>query len=479
MLFLYLCGSKLQLILLVMTFILMPIVFVLGVVGIAFEDKLHINKSAIALLMCVILWGLLIVTYHGNYSNELFRIFLEHNPALADASRIDKAQAYVAESLNIHLGDVAGTLFFVLCSMLIVNTVDRYGGFKEIAAKLATANKRRLIWHIGFLAFFFSALLDNLAAAIVVIAIIRKLVPDKTDRMKYACISVIACNAGGSWSPIGDVTTLLLWQSGYITPFVQISRLFIPALVNLLVPLTISHFWLFRKGDQLRQVTPPLFANKHKVELPGTTRVTVFIIGFLSLVMVPVYEVLFGIPAYMGAIIGLIILWIYTDRMQLRLENAEDLKVVHLLKDADLSSLFYFLGVLMSVAALITGGQLAVAGGYLERVTDLSGNQFADTSFLAAILGVLSSAVDNVALVAATMGMFPAGYNAAMVVDGSFWLFLAYAAVTGGSLLIIGSATGVTVMGLEGVTFGYYLKRFSGLALVGYIAGAMVALMLV
>ncbi|WP_249169265.1 hypothetical protein [Porphyromonas levii] len=236
---------------------------------------------------------------------------------------------------------------------------------------------------------------------------------------------------------------------------------------------------MFRKGDQLRQVTPPLFANKHKVELPGTTRVTVFIIGFLSLVMVPVYEVLFGIPAYMGAIIGLIILWIYTDRMQLRLENAEDLKVVHLLKDAVLSSLFYFLGVLMSVAALITGGQLAVAGGYLERVTALSGNQFADTSFLAAILGVLSSAVDNVALVAATMGMFPAGYNAAMVVDGSFWLFLAYAAVTGGSLLIIGSATGVTVMGLEGVTFGYYLKRFSGLALVGYIAGAMVALMLV
>lgn len=462
-----------------MIFILMPIVFVLGIVGIAFEDKLHINKSAIALLMCVILWGLLIVTYQGNYSNDLFSSYVEHNPQLADASKMDKAQAYVAESLNSHLGDVAGTLFFILCSMLIVHTVDTYGGFKEITAKLATTNKRRLIWNIGFLAFFFSALLDNLAAAIVVIAIIRKLVPDKIDRMKYACLSVIACNAGGSWSPIGDVTTLLLWQSGNITPMVQVSRLFLPALVNLLVPLVISHFWLFRKGDQFRVEPESLYANKHKVELPGRTRVMVFAIGILSLIMVPVYQVLLGIPAYLGAIIGLIILWVYTDRMQLRLENAEELKVVNLLGEADLSTIFYFLGVLMSVAALITGGQLAVAGGYLEHMTVISDSLFVNTSFLATILGVLSSVVDNVALVAATMGMYPAGYSAAMVVDGSFWLFLAYTAVTGGSLLIIGSATGVTVMGLEGVTFGYYLKRFSGLALLAYIAGAAVALLLV
>lgn len=462
-----------------MTFVLMPIVFVLGIIGIAFEEKIHINKSATALLMCVILWGLLIVTYQGNYSNELFVSYIENTPRLADASRLQRAQAYVAESLNTHLGDVAGTLFFILCSMLIVSTVDTYGGFKEISAKLSTTNKRKLIWNIGFLAFFFSALLDNLAAAIVVIAIIRKLVPHKTDRMKYACLSVIACNAGGSWSPIGDVTTLLLWQSGNITPLAQVSRLFLPALINLLVPLTISHFWLFKKGDNLRVEPEPLYANKHKVVLPGKTRLTVFIIGILSLMMVPVYQVLFGIPAYLGAIIGLIFLWIYTDRMQLRLENAEELKVVNLLSEADLSSIFYFLGVLMSVAALITGGQLAVAGGYLEQWTAITNNQFINTSFLATILGALSSVVDNVALVAATMGMYPTGYNPAMVVDGTFWLYLAYTAVTGGSLLIIGSATGVTVMGLEGVTFGYYLKRFSGLALLGYIAGAAVALLLV
>lgn len=462
-----------------MTFVMMPIVFILGVVGIAFEEKIHINKSATALLMCVILWGLLIVTYQGNYSNELFVSYIENTPRLADASRLQRAQAYVAESLNTHLGDVAGTLFFILCSILIVSTVDTYGGFKEISAKLSTTNKRKLIWNIGFLAFFFSALLDNLAAAIVVIAIIRKLVPHKTDRMKYACLSVIACNAGGSWSPIGDVTTLLLWQSGNITPLAQVSRLFLPALINLLVPLTISHFWLFKKGDNLRMELEPLYANKHKVVLPGKTRLTVFIIGILSLMMVPVYQVLFGIPAYLGAIIGLIFLWIYTDRMQLRLENAEELKVVNLLSEADLSSIFYFLGVLMSVAALITGGQLAVAGGYLEQWTAITNNQFINTSFLATILGALSSVVDNVALVAATMGMYPTGYNPAMVVDGTFWLYLAYTAVTGGSLLIIGSATGVTVMGLEGVTFGYYLKRFSGLALLGYIAGAAVALLLV
>lgn len=457
----------------------MPIIFVLGIVGIAIEDKLHINKSAIALLMCVVLWGLLIVGFHAAPSNALFSDYLQHHPELAQESNIQQAQNYVSYSLNEHLGDVAGTLFFVLCSMLLVNTVDKYGGFKEITSQMATNDKRRLLWYIGLSAFFFSALLDNLAAAIVIIAIIRKLVPNRTDRMKYACLAIIACNAGGAWSPIGDVTTLLLWLNGRISAPYQIAHLFIPSLVNLLVPLVICHFWLFKKGSKLREEADELRPIRLKVELPSKERRIIFWIGILSLLLVPIYQMFLGIPAFLGAIIGLIMLWIYTDRMQLglKIEHASDLKVVNLLHDADLSTIFYFLGVLMSVAALSTGGQLAIAAGYLDKFTAISSSLFANSSFLAGLLGILSSLVDNVALVAATMGMYPIDYNATMVTNGSFWLLLAYCAVTGGSLLIIGSATGVTIMGMEDIPFGYYFKRFSGLALLGYLAGELVSLL--
>lgn len=457
----------------------MPLIFLAGIISIALEEKLHINKSAIALLMCVVLWGLLIVGFHADTNNTLFIDYLQHHKELAQDTSIQQAQSYVSYSLNEHLGDVAGTLFFILCSMLLVNTVDKYGGFKEITSHMATNDKRRLLWYIGLSAFFFSALLDNLAAAIVIISIIRKLVPDRTDRMKYACLAVIACNAGGAWSPIGDVTTLLLWLNGRISAPYQILHLFIPSFVNLLVPLIICHFWLFKKGSKLRKEADELRPSRLKIELPSKERKIVFWIGVLSLILVPVYQMLLGIPAFLGAIIGLIMLWIYTDRLQLGLqvEHAGDLKVVNLLHDADLSTIFYFLGVLMSVAALATGGQLALAAGYLDQISAITSNLFINSSFLAGIFGMLSSLVDNVALVAATMGMYPIDYNATMVADGSFWMLLAYCAVTGGSLLIIGSATGVTVMGMEEIPFGYYFKRFSGLAFLGYIAGGLVSLL--
>lgn len=463
-----------------MIFILMPIVFIVGIICIALEDKLHINKSAIALSMCVVLWGVLIVGFQADPGNSLFSDYLLHHKELASEGSLQQAQSYVSFSLNEHLGDVSGTLFFVLCSMLLVHTVDKYGGFKEITSYMATNDKRRLLWYIGLSSFFFSALLDNLAAAIVIISIIRKLVPHKTDRMKYACLAIIACNAGGSWSPIGDVTTLLLWLNGCISAPSQILHLFLPALVNLLVPLTICHFWLFKKGSTLREEADELKPNRLKIELPGRQRKIVFWIGILSLLLVPIYQIFLGIPAFLGAIIGLILLWIYTDRMHLglKVENANDLKVVNLLHDADLSTIFYFLGVLMSVAALATGGQLALAAGYLDSAGAITSSLFVNSSFLAGIFGILSSLVDNVALVAATMGMYPLGYNATMVADGSFWMLLAYCAVTGGSLLIIGSATGVTIMGMEEIPFGYYFKRFSGLALLGYLAGGLVSMLL-
>ncbi len=465
-----------------MTYILMPIVFVLGIIGIAFEDKIHINKSAVALGMCVLLWGMLIVDTGHFSSNAGYEAFVAAHPDWA-ADGAQLREAYVSASLTEHLGDVSGTLFFVLCSMLLVNTVDRFGGFKELTSRIVTNDKRRLLWIISFLSFFLSALLDNLAACIVVIAILRKLVPDATDRMKYACMSVIACNAGGSWSPIGDVTTLLLWINGRITAPHQILHLFVPALVNMMVPLILCHFGLFRKGSRLRVRAEDLSAGYLKDELPPRARITVFWIGMLSLVMVPVYQMWLGIPAFLGIIIGVIILWIYTDLMFSRhnemIKLEQRLRVVHLLHDADLATIFYFLGILMSVDALITGGQLQAASGYLDGLTHISESLFANNMFLAWLIGISSSFIDNVAMVAATMGMYPIGYNAMMGLNGSFWAFLTYSAVTGGSLLIIGSATGVTVMGLEKISFGYYLKRFSGLALLGYFAGSAVCLLLV
>ena len=338
---------------------------------------------------------------------------------------------------------------------------------------VVTDNKRRLLWRVALASFFFSAFLDNLAAAIVIIAVLRRLVPDQTDRMKYACLSVIACNAGGSWSPIGDVTTLLLWNSGRITPYYQIFHLVIPAFFNMLVPTLLAHFFLFKKGAKLRK---PSDVEEDELTsiLPWHARFIVLGLGIASLMLVPIWQTFFDVPAFMGVIFGLVLVWIYTELMfsqhKKRLREASSLRMTELLNRSDLTTIFYFLGILMSVAALIEGGQLLQAAGYVSAAIP-------NTGILALLIGVLSSMLDNVALVAAVLGMYPLDTTGALtpfIINGSFWVFLAYCAVTGGSLLIIGSATGVTVMGLEGISFGYYLKRFSLLALAGYISGAIV-----
>lgn len=450
---------------------LMPVIFILGIIGIALEEQIKINKTATALLTAVVLWSILLIDTDIASVTEGFHKFLsscalspEENRGLSD---------YLSLKLTEHLGDVSSTLFFVLSSMVLVSTIDTYGGFKSVAKIVATTNKRALLWRVAIASFFFSAFLDNLAAAIVIIAVLRRLVPDTTDRMKYACISIIACNAGGSWSPIGDVTTLLLWNNSRITPYFQIFHLVIPAFVNMVVPTLLAHYFLFKKGAQLRAL-PDVPEDALDDILPQHSRIVVLVLGILSLMLVPIWQTFFDVPAFMGVIFGLVIVWIYTElmffRFKKRLEDASELRVTSLLNHADLTTIFYFLGILMSVAALIEGGQLAAAS---TRVTALIPN----TGLLAAIIGVLSSMLDNVALVAAVLGMYPLETSGAItpfVVNGSFWVFLAYCAVTGGSLLIIGSATGVTVMGLEGISFGYYFKRFSLLALAGYIAGAVV-----
>ena len=450
---------------------LMPVIFILGILAIAFEEQIKINKTATALLTCVLLWSILLINTDIASVTEGYQTWLK---AVSQVQPDELAVSdYLSFKLNHHLGDVSSTLFFVLCSMALVNTIDSYGGFKSVAEIVVTENKRRLLWRVALASFFFSAFLDNLAAAIVIIAVLRRLVPDQTDRMKYACLSIIACNAGGSWSPIGDVTTLLLWNSGRITPYYQIFHLILPAFFNMLVPTLLAHFFLFKKGAKLRKPSD-VETDELMDILPRRARFIVLGLGIASLMLVPIWQTFFDVPAFMGVIFGLVLVWIYTELMfsahKRRLREASSLRMTTLLNHSDLTTIFYFLGILMSVAALIEGGQLLIAAGHVSEAIP-------NTGILAVLIGVLSAMLDNVALVAAVLGMYPVDVSGAVtpfVVNGSFWVFLAYCGVTGGSLLIIGSATGVTVMGLEKISFGYYLKRFSLLALAGYIAGAIV-----
>lgn len=459
-------------------FILMPVIFILGILAIAMEDKIKINKAAVALFMAVSLWMILMFDAYSIFierSSPLFQEFLTQNPDMAEKPISEQFVNFITNrSIVFNLGNVAETLFFVMCSMLIVDIVDKHGGFKSMTGYMSTPNKRKLLWYISFATFFFSALLDNLAAAIVMLAVLRKLVPDRTDRLKYACMVIIAANAGGSWSPIGDVTTILLWVGKNISAGHQISHLFIPALVNMLAPLIIAHFWLFKKNARLRVLSEE--EVDEYPQIPVRSRRIIFIIGILSLALVPVFQMITDLPPFLGVLLGLVILWVYTDIMyskQLHMEESEKLRISQLLPNIDLSTIFFFLGILMAVGALETSGHLGLMSAYLDK-------HIHEPFLISFLIGLLSSCVDNVALVAATIGMYPVVQQAAdvspymmhFISDGGFWTFLAYCAVTGGSILIIGSATGVTVMGLEKIEFMYYTKRFSILALIGYLCGA-------
>lgn len=422
-------------------------IFLLGIMMVALEDKIGVNKAATALLMSVVLW--LVVGLSGVVPN-------------------------INESFVVHLGDVSETLFFVMGSMVIVELIDTHGGFKLITDSIHTHNKRRLLWIISILTFFISAILDNLATGIVMIALLRKLIPHRTERVIYASMIVIAANAGGSWSPIGDVTTILLWTGGNITPMYQITHLFIPALVSMLVPLfLVSRFF---KRDAVWSSTRKVIKQTEALPVVGNiSRRVILWLGVATMALVPVFSELTSLPPFMNVMFGVSLLWVYTDRMYGRMHQMEDgikMRITQILKRIDMSTILFFFGILMSVAALDTSGQLSTVSNFLTGHID---SELA-ISFL---IGVMSSFVDNVALVAATMSMYEIDPSSLVYMEnGQFWTFLAYCAVTGGSLLIIGSATGVTIMGMEKISFMYYLKRFTLIAIAGYISGAATYLLL-
>lgn len=416
--------------------IVMVVVFVIGYFFIAMEHTFKINKSATALLLAVAMWTLY-VAIGGFHAGENHGVLIEA------------------------LGDTAEILFFLLGAMTIVETIDQHGGFSIITDRITTKSKRKLLWVISILTFFMSAVLDNLTTSIVMCALLRKLVSDKRDRWLFGGAVILAANSGGAWSPIGDVTTIMLWIKGNISAVGVIKETLLASIVCLIVPtLGIS---TMLKGEL--EKTPEVQAGSSVSLISKLQSKIVLGIGVGFLVFTPVFKTITHLPPYMGILLGLSVLWIVTELMHKRRpEVYQRMNIGTVITRVDTPSVLFFLGILMAVSCLSSAGHLRL----LAQGLDGLGNFYLTDL----IIGALSSIVDNVPLVAAAMGMYdiaPAGHFA---MDGAFWEFLAYCAGTGGSLLIIGSAAGVAVMGMEKIDFVWYLKHISIWALLGYLAGA-------
>jgi Na+/H+ antiporter NhaD/arsenite permease-like protein len=434
-------------------------VFVAGYVFIAIEHKTRVNKAAVAMIMCGVLW-------------TIFTIFGKSiDPAITP-------EVITADIWNA-LASTCETLVFLICAMTIVTLVDLNGGFDFITRRITTRNKVKLVWIVAGITFFLSALLDNMTTAIIMIMLMRKLLANYKERWVFVGLIVIAANAGGAWSPIGDVTTIMLWVRGNITTAGVVSSLFLPSLVSMLVPTIVCSRILHG------MVTAPDYKDEPsevKHYITGKESLLILVLGVVLLLFVPVFKALTGLPPYMGMIIALGVLWIATEIVyDLRpdIPTEDQNRVSKAVREIDMTTILFFLGILMAVAALESVGLLGRFGTLLD-------SEVHNIYIINALIGLLSAVVDNVPLVAASMGMYPVAdaaavaaaidpsYTAYFVQDGVFWKLLAFCAGTGGSLLIIGSAAGVVSMGLEKINFVWYFKNFSLMALSGYIAGIAV-----
>lgn len=494
-------------------FTLMIVVFILGYAAIALEHPIKVDKAASALLTGVTLWVLLVFgadaivpsltrfweyMHHQGFMHELtatqFDEFLKTSSMtdlwngetfsgfLASSHAYEGSQAnalldYLGHhSLLEHLSEIAQILFFLLAAMTIVEIVDQHQGFTVITDQIKTTHKVKLLWITGVLTFFMSAVLDNLTTTIVIIALLRKLIDDKETRWFYASMVVIAANAGGAFSPIGDVTTIMLWIGKQIGTWEIITGIFLPSVLNLAVPLLVLSFVM--KGHVTR---PAVIAEEHENIVEPKTRKLIFALGVGALLFVPVFKTLTHLPPYLGMLFGLGVMWVTTEIIHRHKEHDDKrkLSVVGILTRVDVPTVLFFLGILTAVAALQTGGHLRMLAEVLDKeVNNILG--------IGTVIGLLSAIVDNVPLVAGAMGMYPIAtpdmvaaaadpaYMQNFVADGDFWHLIAYTAGTGGSILIIGSAAGVAAMGLEKIDFIWYMKRISLWALLGYFSGIVV-----
>ena len=431
--------------------LLIVVVFVIGYLCIALEGFTKINKAAIALLMFVGCWTLFMIN-PGEYIAGL-------TP--------ETTASTIAGIIDHHLGGTAETLFFLMGAMTIVEVVDKNGGFNFVRDILQTRGKRTLLWRIVFITFFLSAILDNLTTSIVMIMVLRKLVPNHKDRMIYASLVIIAANSGGAFSPIGDVTTIMLWNKGVITAAGVMEEIFIPSLVSMIIPTLLLQRSL--KGE-LALVDSKMATDYEVLDFSKTQRKIIFALGVGGLIFVPIFKSITHLPPFVGILLVLGVLWTATEIFY-RAEHGDNEGIKHrvanLIAHIEMSTILFFLGILMAVACLEEIKVLENLGIWLNDVS--AGNHFIVTG----LIGVLSSIVDNVPLVAGCMGMYTVTPTGDMAVDGIFWQLLAYCAGVGGSILIIGSAAGVVVMGLEKISFGWYLKRVTGAAFIGYLVGIL------
>ncbi len=413
---------------------LIILLFIVGYMAIAAEHSIKINKAASALLTGVICWVLYVFTQADSH--------------------------LVSHQLTEHIGEISGILFFLMGAMTIVELIDAHDGFEIITSRITTRNLAKLLWLLAFVTFFLSAVLDNLTTTIVMISLVRKLLPKGDVRLLFAAVIVIAANAGGAWSPIGDVTTTMLWIGGQITSMPTISHLILPSLVCLTVPLAIISMRLKGNAEEM-----PVSGSEH-IQTPPLERKMVFAVGVLSLVFVPVFKSITHLPPYMGILGALGAMWAITEIIHYNKDERDKdrFSVLYALRKIDMPSILFFLGILLAIGALQQVGILTSLAQWLEQ-------HVGNVNLVVIIIGFLSAIIDNVPLVAAAMGMYDLNQYP---VDHYFWQFLAYSAGTGGSMLIIGSAAGVAAMGIEKINFFWYLKKVAWLAAIGFLAGAVV-----
>ena len=438
------------------------IVFVLGYIAISIEHTIKINKLIPALLMMGICWASIsfgingITSWLDPQSSELINI---------SSFGFEKRMVLLEQTLLHHFGKTAEILFFLIGAMAIVEMIDHFEGFNSINRLIKTNKKITLLWIISFIAFFLSAIIDNLTTTIVLITIIRKILHETSDRMWFSGLIVIAANAGGAWTPIGDVTTTMLWMAEKVTTQKLILLLSIPSFINILVPLIIASFMPVFKG------------NVTKIEDDGLKKQyssIILIAGLVLIILVPIFKTTTHLPTYIGMMLSLsifaVLAEILSNRM-IRLKSEVERKEEHTgptlsaLSKIDIPSVLFFLGVLMTVSAMESIGTISNFGQTVS--------QYIPETLFVTLLGLCSAVIDNVPLVAASIGMFTAAP------DANVWHFIAYAAGTGGSILILGSAAGVVAMGMEKISFIWYLKNISLLAIAGYFAGIGVFLLLV
>ncbi len=425
-------------------YLLIAIIFIIGYLFIALEHPIKIDKAAIAILTGVTCWVLLI------FGKDM--IFSEV-----------ASSEFVNEAIFHHVGEIAQILFFLLGAMTIVELIDSHDGFETVTSKINTTDRVKLLWIISLTTFFFSAILDNLTTAIVMAALLKKLIVKKEDLWFFAGMVVIAANAGGAWSPIGDVTTIMLWIGGQVTALNIVTKVFLPSIICLLLPLSIASF--FKKG----KIEKPSKNDETHIQMHSVSKKEsnlILIIGVMGLLFVPIFKNVTHLPPFMGMLFSLSILWVVTEVLHRNKPETQvhNLRVALVIRRIDTPSVLFFLGILLAVASLQTAG-------HLDQLANIMNDSIGNIYIINIMIGLLSSIVDNVPLVAGAMGMYSMDL---FPQDHVFWEMLAYCAGTGGSALIIGSAAGVAIMGILKIDFIWYLKKMSWLAIIGFFGGFLV-----